>query len=185
MTDVLAGCAASWMPAADRIASAGDPGRRSNVYGLSHAGGLLIAGVFHLALSESGQVAVDEHMVGIDDVQSAGAAPEEVRTPDERPPRGLGIVEADDQGDRQGGLGGAGIGGTGDESVVRQRGPGTGRDNWRHDALGQGRSGAPKCRDPDQAGDARQRPGGQDPQVHGGGMPAEVDDVADDAGRIP
>ena len=116
---VLAGSAASWRLAADRIASAGDSSRRSNVYGTpaaaaisrggrSHPGGLLVAGVFHLAVGEPGQVAVDEHVVGVDDVQSAGAGPEEVRAPDERPPGGLGVVEADDQGDGLGGPGGPG-----------------------------------------------------------------------------
>ena len=42
--------------------------------GLSHAGGLLIAVLVHLGAAESGQVAVDEHVVGVDDVQGAGAA---------------------------------------------------------------------------------------------------------------
>jgi len=140
--------------------------------GLGHAGGLLIAVLVHLGAAESGQVAVDEHVVGIDDVQDAGAGPQEVRTPDERPPGRLGVIEADDQRD---GRRRPGLWGAGDRSL---------RDNW-YDGLGQYGGGTSERRDQDQAGHAGQRPGGQGPEVRGRVMAAEVDDVANGAGRYP
>src|SRR3981189_1833980 len=88
--------------------------------GLSHAGGLLIAVFVHLGAAESRQVTVDEGVVGVDDVQGAGAAPEQVRGPDERSPGGLGVVEADDQG---GGLRGAGAGRRGAVARIRPTTP--------------------------------------------------------------
>ena len=106
-----------FLAALERIRHACRGGDRRS--GLSHAGGLLLAGLIHPGAGESGQVAVDEHVVGVDDVQGAGAAPEEVRAPDERPPGRLGVIEADDQGD---GLRRTGIWDAGDGSVARPGG---------------------------------------------------------------
>jgi hypothetical protein len=111
---------------------------------------------------------------------AAGA--QQVRAPDERPPCGLGVIEADDQGD---GLGRTGIWGAGDGSVAWPGGHRFSQDSWWRDGLGQRVGGASQRRDQDQAGDAGQRPGGQGPKVGTGAMAAEVDHVADGAGRYP
>ena len=150
--------------------------------GLGHAGGLRVAVLVHLGPAESGQVAVDEHVVRVDDVQGAGAGAQQVRAPDERPPRGLGVIEADhkSEGPRRTGIWDAGDG--------RVAGPGGHRfsqDRWWRDGPGQHQGRASERRDQYQAGDAGQRPGGQGPQIWTGGMAAEVDHVADAAGRYP
>ena len=99
--------------------------------GLRHAGGLRVAVLVHIGPAESGQVAVDEHVVGVDDVQGAGAGAQQVRAPDERPPGGLGVIEADDQseGPRRTGIWDAGDGrvaGPGDTGSARTGGGVTG-----------------------------------------------------------
>jgi hypothetical protein len=71
-------------------------------------------------------------MVGVDDVQGAGTLPEQVGGPDERTSGGLGVIEADDQGD--------GLNRTADGSAVRPGGldnVGYGIGNWCQDRLGQ------------------------------------------------
>ena len=75
MTGVLAGSAASWisgrgqdrvggwlLAAFERVRHGCRGGDLRG--GLGHAGGLLVAGFLHLGVRESGQVAVDEHVVG-------------------------------------------------------------------------------------------------------------------------